>query len=251
MRDRSHIHGGRARAAAPSRARRAAPASFSSREYRTGSGRFAADAPAPESLPFETIEKQRRTGQLSLADSLSSLRGASSSNSWKKKRKRASKNAPQEVTSKMPVGRLRQVIEVRKRVVGRDPRFSDLSGDLIKAQQEHQYSFLQGMAEKERDALRKEPGEEATAALAKLGGSRRKKKKSRRVVAPAASASGGSKPRSKKPYWEKKRVAKERALMEKFETLHASGGLDRFLAKKRKKNSQTDRKRFHKGGVAE
>ena len=52
-------------------------------------------------------------------------------------------------------------------------------------------------------------------------------------------------------YFEKKRVAKERALLEKFETLHASGGLDRFLSKKRKQNSQTDRKRLHKGGVAQ
>ena len=62
-------------------------------------------------------------------------------------------------------------------------------------QQEHHYGFLQDYAQTEIDALRKEPGPEATAALAKLGAGRRAKRKKRALGAAAtaaAAASGGN-----------------------------------------------------------
>jgi hypothetical protein len=71
------------------------------------------------------------------------------------------------------------------------------------------------------------------------------------IIIICSGKAGGKEKKGRPVYFEKKRVAKERALLEKFETLHASGGLDRFLSKKRKQNSQTDRKRLHKGGVAQ
>jgi ribosomal RNA-processing protein 36 len=112
--------------------RRAAPSSFSSRSYRDG--RFSSsardEAPKPEAVPFETLERQRRSGKITLEQSRPSLLRPSSADGRGRvpKRKRA-KNAPTEMSSKHQVSRYREVVAVPKRIVGRDPRFSDLSGE--------------------------------------------------------------------------------------------------------------------------
>ncbi len=55
--------------------------------------------------------------------------------------KRANKNRPREITSKRPVGRFREVLQVRKKTT-RDPRFDHASGKLNEDLFKKAYAFL-------------------------------------------------------------------------------------------------------------
>ena len=62
---------------------------------------------------------------------------------------------PREVSSKVPVGILRNVVEVKKKVV-RDPRFHESSGSFKKKAWKEAYGFVEEMKEKEMRLLRKQ-----------------------------------------------------------------------------------------------
>lgn len=65
------------------------------------------------------------------------------------------KGMPQEVTSKQPVSRCRQVVPVRKqRAV--DPRFSEEYGQFDEGKFKKAYQFLDSVRQNEKDALCKE-----------------------------------------------------------------------------------------------
>ena len=55
--------------------------------------------------------------------------------------KRLNKNCPSEVTSKRPVGRFREALQIRKKVT-RDPRFDSASGKLNEDLFKKSYAFL-------------------------------------------------------------------------------------------------------------
>jgi len=67
--------------------------------------------------------------------------------------KRSSKHAPTEVTSKRPVTRKRQVVEVPK-LIPRDPRFLPMTGEFSADKFQQSYSFLAENHKKELSALR-------------------------------------------------------------------------------------------------
>ncbi|KJA29470.1 hypothetical protein HYPSUDRAFT_50857 [Hypholoma sublateritium FD-334 SS-4] len=67
--------------------------------------------------------------------------------------KRSSKHAPTEVTSKRPVTRKRQVIEVPK-LIPRDPRFLPMTGEFSADKFQQSYSFLAENHKKELSTLR-------------------------------------------------------------------------------------------------
>ena len=58
-----------------------------------------------------------------------------------KLQKRKHKNAPTVMSSKKPVGRFRQVVDVKKQAV-RDPRFTSWTGDLDQSKFRKAYDFL-------------------------------------------------------------------------------------------------------------
>ncbi|KIJ32049.1 hypothetical protein M422DRAFT_76580 [Sphaerobolus stellatus SS14] len=66
---------------------------------------------------------------------------------------RSNKHAPTTMTSKKPVTRRRQVVEVQK-IKARDPRFSDLSGSLSVEKFQTQYGFLKDMHKNELSELK-------------------------------------------------------------------------------------------------
>ncbi|KAJ1562353.1 rRNA biogenesis protein rrp36 [Cladochytrium tenue] len=69
------------------------------------------------------------------------------------KMKRKDRHAPMEVSSKRPVGRHRQVVEVASKK-SRDPRFERLSGKFNEGVFENSYRFLKEYEEKEINDLR-------------------------------------------------------------------------------------------------
>ncbi|PIN07723.1 hypothetical protein CDL12_19704 [Handroanthus impetiginosus] len=73
-----------------------------------------------------------------------------------KKGSRANKNRPMEMSSKKPVGRFREVIQVPKKVV-RDPRFESLCGTLDVDGFKKRYNFLyENTLPAEREELKKQ-----------------------------------------------------------------------------------------------
>lgn len=71
-----------------------------------------------------------------------------------KKKKRTSKHAPAEMTSKKPVSRKRTVVSVSK-AKARDPRFESLSGPINEERIKKSYAFLEGYRDDEMRELEK------------------------------------------------------------------------------------------------
>ncbi|RHY41776.1 hypothetical protein DYB38_006793 [Aphanomyces astaci] len=69
--------------------------------------------------------------------------------------KRANKNRPREITSKRPVGRFREVLQVRKKTT-RDPRFDHASGKLNEDLFKKSYAFLDDIKEAELQEAKKQ-----------------------------------------------------------------------------------------------
>ncbi|KAF9168617.1 rRNA biogenesis protein rrp36 [Actinomortierella ambigua] len=164
--------------------------------------------------------------------------------------KRDNKNRPMEVTSKKPVGRFRQVVEVptAKR---RDPRFDSLSGKLNEDLFERSYDFLKDYQQDEmkklRELIKKEKNQELkekmqnelsrmvdrqsteAARKRKTDIKREHKRKERDLIA-----------QGKKPFFLKKADQKKLALIEKFESLNPKA-LSKAMERRRKRNSAKEK----------
>lgn len=165
-----------------------------------------------------------------------------------KKPKRANKNRPMEASWKRPVGRFREVIQAPKKVA-RDPRFQSLCGTLNVEGFKKRYGFLyenelpaerkelQKQLKKSNDPdvidelksrigwidkqLKSETGKQTEAAILA-----EHKKKEREAAK-----------QGKKPFYLKKSEIRKRRLIEKYNSLKASGKVDAFMEKKRRKNA--------------
>lgn len=164
---------------------------------------------------------------------------------------RANKNRPMEVSSKKPVSRLREVIQVPKKVT-RDPRFESLCGTLDEERFRKRYDFLfekELPTEKEdlKNLLKESKDPNVVGELKKRiswidkqlksGSSKRseaeileKHKKKERNAAKEG----------KQPYYLKKSEIKKQRLIEKYNELKASGKLEAFIEKRRRKNASKD-----------
>lgn len=171
--------------------------------------------------------------------------------------KKVKKSEPEEVSSKKkgkkPIPK-RVNVQGQKRNV-RDPRFDDLSGTLNETMFEKSYGFLSEMRQNEvkkiRKALRKEKRPSQKADLHKLlqrmeqedarkqEAVERKKKEKQYKQNEADSVMKG-----KKAFFLKKSDKKKLELADKYKTLKETGKLDKYLAKKRKKNASKERKRM-------
>lgn len=193
-------------------------------------------------VPFELLQQARSNGQTS---SFSRSKKVADT-------KRANKNRPMEMTSKKPVPRFREVIQAPKREV-RDPRFESLCGNFDESRFKKAYSFLYDEdLPAERQRISKE--------LAKGGGVEEdleekkkrlewidkelKKEQQRRKHAETAAQHGSKEKEAvkqgKKPFYPKKSELKKEELVGKYQELKASGKLDKFLEKRRKKNAAKD-----------
>ncbi|KAM3374428.1 ribosomal RNA processing protein 36 [Capsicum galapagoense] len=164
---------------------------------------------------------------------------------------RANKNRPMEVSSKKPVSRFREIIQVPKKAT-RDPRFETLTGQLDVERFKKRYNFLYEdnlPAEKEdlKKQLRKSNDPEEQNELKsriswinKQLNSSGTKHTEREILAEHKKKEREAAKQGKQPYYLKKSEIKKRKLIEKYKELKASGKLEAYIEKKRRKNAAKD-----------
>ncbi|KOS19039.1 rRNA biogenesis protein RRP36 [Escovopsis weberi] len=226
---------------------------------------FGALARAQESLPAS--QRRRKASQASDPDGPPEHshkrpeRGAkdgSSSTAEKRKQqqqqqdlKRSSKHAPQEVSSKKPVSRRREIIADTRRKA-RDPRFDALAGRVDEARIAKAYSFLDEYRESEmaelRAQIKKTKGAEEKEALKRQLLSMESKKKARlkreeeaRVLDEHRRREKELVAQGKKPFYLKESERKKQLLVKRFEGM-SKGQVDRAIERKRKKVASKEKK---------
>lgn len=171
------------------------------------------------------------------------------------KRKRDNKHAPTEVSSKKPVGRSREAIEVQK-IERRDPRFDpDLTTKAPNtAYVNRNYGFLEDYKKDEmrilKEKIKKETNLDVKAKLEKTLGSMqsreqasKERERRQRVLSEFKNKERAAAKDGKIPYHLKAADKNKLYLKDKFDSMKDSKSLDKFLEKKRKRRSQKDRKR--------
>ncbi|CAI0414306.1 unnamed protein product [Linum tenue] len=164
---------------------------------------------------------------------------------------KARSNGPVEVTCKKPVSRFREVIQAPKKVV-RDPRFESLCGTLNVEGYRKRYDFLYESnlpAEKEelKKQLRKSKDPVAVDQLKKriewtdkqLKFDTTKQVESSILIEHKKKEREAAK-RGKQPFYLKKSEIKKQRLVDKYNKLKATGKLESFIEKRRKKNASKD-----------
>ncbi|XP_061435141.1 ribosomal RNA processing protein 36 homolog [Lethenteron reissneri] len=168
--------------------------------------------------------------------------------------KRSDKNRPVEMSSKRPVGRLRQVISMKKEVV-RDPRFDDLSGTFSETIFQSTYSFLDSIRQREKKELEKglkkvkssDRKQEMEYLLQRMENQERAKQKQEKRQEAELKAKREARElmlQGHSPFYTKKSELRKQELAEKYQALKKSGKVDKFLSQKRKRNAQRDRRKL-------
>ncbi|KAL4432830.1 hypothetical protein ABPG77_008156 [Micractinium sp. CCAP 211/92] len=173
--------------------------------------------------------------------------------------KRGGKHRPAEMSSKRPVPVLRDTLQGGKREV-RDPRFESLSaGQYSEEQFKRRYAFLydeklpQERAEL-KAALKKAKGAgpraELQAQLTRVEQQLRSEEARRRREGfkhQVKAKERAAVKEGKKPFFLKKSEQRRLELLAKYEELKATGKLDKFMAKRRKKNAAKSHKHLPGG----
>ena len=156
------------------------------------------------------------------------------------------------MSSKKKVSLIRRG-ESSSQPVTRDPRFDGLSGEFDETTFQSSYGFLSDLRAEEKETLQKDlkgcktEGERnklvkvinrlnTTEQTQKLKEERQLLKAESRKKALAGVKDG------KNPYFEKKGELRKKELTRKFSELKKEGKVDKYMAKRRKKNIQKDRK---------
>lgn len=227
--------------------------SGSESEEESSSGSEGEDGEGEEGLPLGQLVALRQDGSTTPAAMKARARALRQDKAAGRQRfKREGKHRPVEMSSKRPVPVLREALPGGKREV-RDPRFESLSaGQYDESKFKKRYSFLydEKMPEEReelRAALKKTKGQAARTELqARLTRveqqlrseeARRKRETfKQQVKAKERTAVEGG----KRPFYLKKSEQRRLELLAKYEELQASGKLDKFLEKRRKKNAAKD-----------
>ncbi|KAJ2719777.1 rRNA biogenesis protein rrp36 [Coemansia sp. Benny D115] len=165
---------------------------------------------------------------------------------------RASRKMPSMMSSKKPVRRFRQVVDMAGPKT-RDPRFDNLSGNYNEDLFEKSYGFLDDMQKDEIQAMRgqldklkkSDPEEAQRMQLAIDSLQSRAAAKKQRQHAQELKRQHRAKERDavkqgKTPYFLKKRDMRNIEIAEKFSKLKDSSKLDGFIEKRRKRNATKD-----------
>jgi ribosomal RNA-processing protein 36 len=222
---------------------------------------FGALAKAAASLP--SSRKKHRGGDASDSnsddddgDSAPEEFDRSGNNKLKRIAGRAHKHAPAEMTSKRPVTRRRQVVEVHK-PTARDPRFGPPIGSAADAEHDQDivrrnYSFLNSYRDTEMAALRtrmkktKDPFEKQRLERELMSTQSRKqaqerKDAERKVVEEHRRQEKELVKQGKNPFYLKKSEQKKRVLVERFQGMKKRQ-VDKAIVRKRKKETAKERK---------
>jgi len=163
---------------------------------------------------------------------------------------RANKNRPMEASAKKPVSRFREVIQVPKKVV-RDPRFETLCGNLDMEGFKKRYNFLyENELPAEREELKRsmkksnDPTviDDLKNRISEID--KQLKSASKRtemeILAEHKKREREAAKQGKRPFYLKKSEIREQKLIEKYKELKASGKLESYLEKRRRKNAAKD-----------
>ncbi|KAL9246759.1 hypothetical protein vseg_020254 [Gypsophila vaccaria] len=193
-------------------------------------------------IPFEELQKARADGTLSWHPK----RGSEVKN------KRANKNRPAEFSSKVRVSAFREVVQAPKRVI-RDPRFESLCGNFDEEGFKKRFSFIYEEnlpAEKAelqkslRTAKDPETVQELNDRMAWINKQLKKTEPAKRtdaqILAEHKKKEREAAKQGKRPFYLKKSDIRKQSLLEKYKDLKASGKLDSFIQKKRKRNAAKD-----------
>lgn len=211
----------------------------------SGSDESDSDVDAEEGLrdqvadvPFEELQKARSNGGTSLF----------ARNKPKIDTKRANKNRPMEITSRKPVPRFREVIQAPKRVI-RDPRFESLCGQFEESKFKSAYSFLYNeklpaeCRELQKIVKKRDGDEDAEADLSRIEKQLKEEEERRKQATKTAQMKSKQKEALKKgnkPFYLKKSEMRKEELIDKFNELKSSGKLEKYMAKRRRKNAAKD-----------
>lgn len=212
----------------------------------------AEEAQGPD-IPFEQLLQQKQEGGLLPKGSAAQQHSRSQSYSKIAKRdfRRENKNRPIEQSSKRPVPRHRQVVEMRNSE-SRDPRFESLSGKFSTDQFRKQYAFVydEALPEEKRDlksqmqkARDPEARQQLQTQLARVE-QQIKEEQTRRQQQTALRSHKAEEreavKQGKKPFFLKRSEAKRQELVAKYKHLKATGGLEKVVQKRRRKNAMKD-----------
>ncbi|XP_060225536.1 ribosomal RNA processing protein 36 homolog isoform X2 [Meriones unguiculatus] len=166
----------------------------------------------------------------------------------------ADKHRPLEMSAKVRVPFLRQVVPISKKVA-RDPRFDDLSGEYNPEVFDKTYQFLNDIRAKEKELVKKQlkkhrSGEEheklqqllQRMEQQEMAQQERKQQQELRLALKQerrALAQQGH-----RPYFLKRSEQHQLALAEKFKELKRSKKLESFLSRKRRRNAGKDRRQL-------
>ncbi|GIL67430.1 hypothetical protein Vafri_20819 [Volvox africanus] len=205
-------------------------------------------------VPFEVLDALRRDGRGLVGPAARAAAARASTRNFR----RENKDRPLEMSSKRPVGRFREVIQVPQKRA-RDPRFDSAeeppSTDVFR----RRYSFLYNeMLPQEKAELQtklkkqKNPNTRAQlqSQLQRVEAAMRDEDLRRRTQ--KLESEWKSKERSavaagKTPYFLKTSDKKQLALLAKYQELKERGKLDKFMEKRRKKNAAKDHRYLPSG----
>ncbi|KAF0880279.1 kelch domain-containing protein 3 isoform X2 [Crocuta crocuta] len=164
----------------------------------------------------------------------------------------ADKHRPLEMSAKVRVPFLRQVVPISKKVA-RDPRFDDLSGEYNPEVFDKTYQFLDDIRAKEKELVKKQlkkhrSGQEheklqqllQRMEQQEMAQQERKRQQELRLALKQERRARAQ--QGHRPYFLKKSEQRQLVLAEKFKELKRSKKLESFLSRKRRRNAGKDRR---------
>ncbi|XP_036269611.1 kelch domain-containing protein 3 isoform X2 [Pipistrellus kuhlii] len=164
----------------------------------------------------------------------------------------ADKHRPLEMSAKVRVPFLRQVVPISKKVA-RDPRFDDLSGEYKPEVFDKTYQFLNDIRAKEKQLVKKqlkkhrsgEKHEQLQQLLQRMEQqemAQQERKRQQELRLALKQERRAQAQQGHRPYFLKKSEQRQLVLAEKFKELKRSKKLDSFLSRKRRRNAGKDRR---------
>ncbi|XP_006109541.1 ribosomal RNA processing protein 36 homolog [Myotis lucifugus] len=164
----------------------------------------------------------------------------------------ADKHRPLEMSAKVRVPFLRQVVPISKKVA-RDPRFDDLSGEYNPEVFDKTYQFLNDIRAKEKELVKKqlkkhrsgEKHEKLQQLLQRMEQqemAQQERKRQQELRLALKQERRAQAQQGHRPYFLKKSEQRQLVLAEKFKELKRSKKLDSFLSRKRRRNAGKDRR---------
>ncbi len=214
--------------------------------------------------------RQSRNERSERARKASTLARVSYATAPESQRGKKQKKGPREISSRRPVpaGRFDCLgIDTSNTKRNFDPRFEDHCGELREDHTDRNFAFVDSLREKERAELehaaeRAPDDEELQAQLRRIRAQTSRRKaymRRKKIHEEARTAEKAAVREGKTPYFMKRSELRERELEAKFTELKATGGVQKFIAKRRRRAVAKDRRRLparrtesdtHGGGAA-